>query len=89
MRKGAIFLIIFLPFASIAGENTSTKWAQTSEATCYNHPDKQLCLDGIKALMRSVKAASDVNYSCLQVKKAGGEMSEICQNAESSLSTLE
>lgn len=89
MRKGAFFLIICLPFSSIAGEKTSTKWAQTSEAICYNHPDKQLCLDGIKALMQSLKAASDVNYSCLQVKKAGGEMREICQDAESSLSTLE
>ena len=89
MKYSFIFLSIILPFFAYADDSPATKWNQTKEAICFNHPNKQLCLEGIKALMKGVKAATDVHYACLKLKELDSQKNETCDNVEESLSTLE
>ena len=62
----------------------------TREGICYNHPNKKLCLDGIKILMVSVKDAAQVNRECEAVEKLGGSNEGTrCDEVERLLKTLD
>lgn len=57
----------------------------TREAICYNHPDKQICVDGIMAMMRGARAAAEINASCEKTPAANAKAAEICKEAKDAL----
>ena len=89
MNKVLFTLCCFLAAdAAIADATLSQKFSQTKEAICYNHPNKNICIDGINALMKGVKAASDTHYACLEVQKLGDPKSDKCNDVDKALADL-
>ncbi|HEB5185033.1 TPA: hypothetical protein ACWLU2_002281 [Klebsiella pneumoniae] len=89
MKKVFFSLCCFLAAETAVADTTLTqKFAQTKEAICYNHPNKKICIDGINALMKGVKTASDTHYACLKVQELGDPKSDTCNDVDKALADL-
>lgn len=87
-KKKISFIMLlagFLTFSVSANDDLAKKISGTRESICYNHPNKELCVAGINAMLKTAVAASEVASSCKSVEKAGGEKRDECSQAESAL----
>lgn len=87
-KKALSFIMILAGFVTLsvsANDDLAKKISGTRESICYNHPNKELCVAGVNAMLKTAVAASEVVISCKSVEKAGGEKREECSQAESAL----
>jgi len=89
MKKIIFFATLMVSGYASADKPLSQQISQTREAICYNHPNKQLCVDGITKLMISVRAAAEVSEACKQSQSLDDEQRKECDNADQALRSLD
>ncbi|MFS7191048.1 hypothetical protein AB6864_00920 [Serratia proteamaculans] len=90
-KKLSGIIILSLGFISLslaASDDLTNKISGTRESICYNHPNKQLCLEGINALLKIAVATTDAVNACKSVEKAGGKKRDECSQAESTVNWI-
>lgn len=91
MKKLSGIIILSLGFTSLpsmANDDLTNKISGTRESICYNHPNKQLCLEGINSLLKIAVATTDAMNACKSVEKAGGKKRNECSQAESTVNWI-
>lgn len=88
MKKALFLSALMLSGYASADKPLSQQISQTREAICYNHPNKQLCVDGITNLMISVRAAAEVSEACKGIKSLDDDQRKECDNANLALRSL-
>lgn len=89
MKKVLFVAALMVSWYASADKPLSQQISQTREAICYNHPNKQLCVDGITKLMISVRAAAEVSEACNGIKSLDDEQRKECDNADQALRSLD
>ncbi|WP_447879823.1 hypothetical protein [Serratia fonticola] len=91
MKKVAIVVIMasLTSVSANAGDALIKKISGTRAAICFNHPNKQVCIDGINALMKTAKAAAEVGQACKAVSELGGQDTDNCHDAEDAVKWIE
>lgn len=80
-----IFLSAIMVNSAQADGSLSQQMSQTRESICYNHPNKELCKQGIIALMKSSVDATRVVDACEDVVKKGGSSRPDCFKSEEAI----
>ncbi len=89
MKKIIFLCALMVSGYASADKPLSQQISQTREAICYNHPNKQMCIDGITKLMVSVRAAAEMSEACKESKSSDDDHRKECDNAEQALRSLD
>lgn len=89
MKKVLFVSALMVSWYASADKPLAQQISQTREAICYNHPNKQLCVDGITKLMLSVRAAAEVSEACKERQSLDVNQRKECDNADQALRSLD